>query len=113
MGCYNVWGPVVSNTAWYGGPPTKAGVFGGVHCVAQDIRDFTRTEWCSALAAVSQEPVLFPASIAYNIGEGMAGRLVGGSRFAVQVRRPVRCAWLLQAVAGLLPAQTATRRCSH
>ena len=37
---------------------------------AQDIRGFSRTEWCAALAAVSQEPVLFPASIAYNIGAG-------------------------------------------
>lgn len=34
----------------------------------EDIRGFSRGEWCAALAAVSQEPVLFPASIAYNIG---------------------------------------------
>lgn len=43
---------------------------GHAHASAvQDIRGFTRTEWCATLAAVSQEPVLFPASIAYNIGE--------------------------------------------
>lgn len=42
----------------------------GMPSALQDIRAFTRTEWCAALAAVSQEPVLFPASIAYNIGEG-------------------------------------------
>lgn len=41
---------------------------GSITLAGQDIRGFTRTEWCAALAAVSQEPVLFPASIAYNIG---------------------------------------------
>ncbi|KAI3435659.1 hypothetical protein D9Q98_001717 [Chlorella vulgaris] len=37
-----------------------------------NIRGFTRLEWTATLAAVSQEPVLFPASIAYNIGYGKA-----------------------------------------
>lgn len=41
---------------------------GAVSLGGQDIRGFSRTEWTGALAAVSQEPVLFPASIAYNIG---------------------------------------------
>lgn len=45
---------------------------GSITLAGQDIRGFSRTEWCAALAAVSQEPVLFPASIAYNIG-GRAG----------------------------------------
>lgn len=42
---------------------------GSITLGGADIRAFTRGEWCGALAAVSQEPVLFPASIAYNIGE--------------------------------------------
>jgi ATP-binding cassette subfamily B (MDR/TAP) protein 8 len=47
---------------------------GSITLGGEDIRDFTRTEWCAALAAVSQEPVLFPASIAYNIGYGRSMR---------------------------------------
>ncbi len=47
---------------------------GSITLAGQDIRGFTRTEWCAALAAVSQEPVLFPASIAYNIGGWAAER---------------------------------------
>ncbi|KAL4458228.1 hypothetical protein ABPG75_013093 [Micractinium tetrahymenae] len=43
---------------------------GSITLAGQNIRGFSRAEWCSALAAVSQEPVLFPASIAYNIGYG-------------------------------------------
>ncbi|EFN54275.1 hypothetical protein CHLNCDRAFT_31851 [Chlorella variabilis] len=43
---------------------------GSITLGGADIRAFTRGEWCGALAAVSQEPVLFPASIAYNIGYG-------------------------------------------
>jgi ABC-type multidrug transport system fused ATPase/permease subunit len=41
---------------------------GSITMAGEDIRGFARGEWCAALAAVSQEPVLFPASIAYNIG---------------------------------------------
>lgn len=47
---------------------------GSITLAGQDIRGFSRTEWCAALAAVSQEPVLFPASIAYNIGYGRSMR---------------------------------------
>lgn len=41
---------------------------GAITLDGRDIRGFARHEWCASLAAVSQEPVLFPASIAYNIG---------------------------------------------
>ena len=50
---------------------------GAVTLGGHDIRGFGRAEWTRALAAVSQEPVLFPASIAYNIG-GRARRGGGG-----------------------------------
>lgn len=43
---------------------------GSIMLHGQAIQGFSRTEWTAALAAVSQEPVLFPASIAYNIGYG-------------------------------------------
>jgi ABC-type multidrug transport system fused ATPase/permease subunit len=41
---------------------------GAIMLGGADIASFTRREWTAAMAAVSQEPVLFPASIAYNIG---------------------------------------------
>ena len=46
---------------------------GSITLGGRDIHSFTRTQYCAALAAVSQEPVLFPASIAYNIGRGGRG----------------------------------------
>jgi ABC-type multidrug transport system fused ATPase/permease subunit len=51
---------------------------GAITLDGADIRAYARTDWTAALAAVSQEPVLFPASIAYNIGaRGGAECVVG------------------------------------
>lgn len=51
---------------------------GAITLAGREIRGFSRGEWTAALAAVSQEPVLFPASIAYNIGAELAGGWVAG-----------------------------------